>query len=572
MIAIVWFSLLGYRDLIDPDEGRYAEIPREMISSGDWVTPRLNGFKYFEKPVLQYWMTAISFELFGQNNTAARLWPALIGFLGALFTGFVGWRLYGKASGFYAFIITLTSLLYTAMAHILSLDITVSVFLTIAVGCFTLAQSQRENIEAADNHNHNQQPDQKKYLRNWMLIGWGALAAATLTKGLIGLFLPAAAVVVYSLWQRDWALWKHLHLGKGLILFLALVSPWFIAVANKNPEFLDFFFIHEHFDRYLTDEHSRSGPIWYFIVIVFVGSLPWLGSMLRTIVNPDFSWRPTSYNHFNAERFLWSYAVFIFVFFSLSNSKLASYVLPILPILSLLAAKRIAAVGLSGFDKWCMLGLGLALLVLTWQIERLASERITPEMYTNYKPWIFAAAIAMLAAAFFMFKTKNTAPNKQQMHIVTSSLMVLIAYQSLSWGYQSLTGARSYHLLAEAIKEKAPNYSEIFCVDSYYPHSLSFYLNSKLKLVQYKGELEMGITQEPQLWIESTHDFLKLWENEKQPVAVMSHRVYEIYKSDVKLPMQTIFQGARLVAVTKPKLSLLSSKEEAIREDIKGTP
>ena len=84
IVAIIWFSLLGHRDLIDPDEGRYAEIPREMIASGDWLTPRLNGFKYFEKPVLQYWATAAGFSLFGESNLTARLWPALIGFLGAL--------------------------------------------------------------------------------------------------------------------------------------------------------------------------------------------------------------------------------------------------------------------------------------------------------------------------------------------------------------------------------------------------------------------------------------------------------------------------------------------------------
>lgn len=133
-IAIVWFALLGHRDLIDPDEGRYAEIPREMVASGDWLTPRLNGFKYFEKPVLQYWVTAVGYTLFGESNWSARLWPAFVGFLGALWAGYLGLRLYGETAGFYAFVMTVSGLLYVGIGHMLSLDMALSVFTAIGVG------------------------------------------------------------------------------------------------------------------------------------------------------------------------------------------------------------------------------------------------------------------------------------------------------------------------------------------------------------------------------------------------------------------------------------------------------
>ena len=89
LIGVIWFMLPGYRDLVEPDEGRYAEIPREMVASGDWVTPRLNGFKYFEKPALQYWMTAATFKLFGESNATARLWVMAAGFAGALWMMYV---------------------------------------------------------------------------------------------------------------------------------------------------------------------------------------------------------------------------------------------------------------------------------------------------------------------------------------------------------------------------------------------------------------------------------------------------------------------------------------------------
>src|SRR6185369_4589718 len=97
--ALAWFGNIGYRKLVKADEGRYAEIPREMVASGDWLTPRLNGFKYFEKPALQYWATAAAFSVFGLHDWAARLWPALTGFLGVLLVWLIGNRAFGPPVG-----------------------------------------------------------------------------------------------------------------------------------------------------------------------------------------------------------------------------------------------------------------------------------------------------------------------------------------------------------------------------------------------------------------------------------------------------------------------------------------
>src|SRR5690625_479905 len=187
VFAVLWFAALGYRDLNEPDEGRYAEIPREMVVSGDWVTPRLNGFKYFEKPPLQYWATAVSYDLFGQNNMSARLWPALLGFLTLLWVGFVGWRLFDRRVGFFAACMLASGLMWAVFGHINTLDMGVSAFLAFGIGALVLAQARRDNPAVC---------------RNWMLLGWAMLAGAVLSKGLIGLVLPGGAVVLYSLWQR----------------------------------------------------------------------------------------------------------------------------------------------------------------------------------------------------------------------------------------------------------------------------------------------------------------------------------------------------------------------------------
>ena len=337
--AIIWFTQLGYRDLIEPDEGRYAEIPREMVATGDWVTPRLNGFKYFEKPVLQYWATAMAYTLFGDNTTTARLWPALTGFLGALWAGFLGLRLYGRSAGFYAFLITLSGLLYFVDGHYLVLDMSLAVFLFAGIGCLVLAQRSRD--DAAN-------------LRNWMLAGWTSLALATLSKGLIGVVLPAATVVVYSLWARDWILWRQLHIVKGLAVFLLVAAPWFIAVSLANPEFPQFFFIHEHLQRYTSTVHEREGAYWYFVPVFLLGIFPWVAVALKSLLRPGFSRRSPGMEGFDVERFLWSFALVVFLFFSAGQSKLPSYILPMMPVVAILAGRKLATEGYHRVDAWLL--------------------------------------------------------------------------------------------------------------------------------------------------------------------------------------------------------------------------
>ncbi|HEY4375266.1 MAG TPA: glycosyltransferase family 39 protein, partial [Burkholderiales bacterium] len=243
LTALVWFCNLDYRKLVRPDEGRYAEIPREMVATGDYLTPRLNGLKYFEKPALQYWATAISYEVFGEKHWAARLWPALTGFLGILFTAFVGMQLWGRRAGAYAGLILASATLYVGIGHLLTLDMGVTFFLNAGVLCLCMAQRER-------------MPETS---RNWMLAGWASLGLAILSKGLIGAVLPAGAFFVYSLLCRDFAAWKKLEILKGVALLLLVTAPWFIWVCIVNPDFFYFFFIHEHILRFLTPGANRPG-------------------------------------------------------------------------------------------------------------------------------------------------------------------------------------------------------------------------------------------------------------------------------------------------------------------------
>lgn len=528
----MWFVALGYRNLVDPDEGRYAEIPREMLATGNWVTPRLDGLKYFEKPPLQYWLTAITFEVFGMNNVTARLWLALIGFLGALFTAFVAWRLYGRETAWYAFIVAASALLYCGAGHYLTLDMSVSVFLFMGIGCLLIAQ-QRRNESA-------------RQVRNWMLAGYVALAAAVLTKGLIGVVLPGAALVFYSLWQRDWAIWRHLHLVKGSVLLLVLTIPWFVLVSRENPRFLWFFFIHEHLERYATPVSQHPGPPWYFLVIFLVGMLPWTATSVASIVKPGFAWRRGD-GDFDAERFLWVYFVFIMLFFSGGDSKLPAYILPVFPAVAILAARRIAAAGWSRVEPWLMWALGGVLFVSGVVVVRFANPTIPADLFLAYRPWLIAAGVVLALGGVIALKGRR----EPRVSAAAAGFCAILACQLALWGYQALTPSRSARQVAQVIDKYDPSHKwPVYVIDNYSP-SLPFYLRRLVTMVVYQGELHLGISAEPWKVVRTPGDFAAVWRKDKHAIAVFRNNNIDEYRKDFDLPMTLLKRGPRRTIVAR---------------------
>ncbi|HLW74015.1 MAG TPA: phospholipid carrier-dependent glycosyltransferase, partial [Gammaproteobacteria bacterium] len=227
LLALAWFIGLGHRDLFQTDEGRYAEIPREMLVSGDWVTPRLDAIKYFEKPPLQYWATTAAFSVLGESNGTSRLWTALLGFLGILMTGFAGVRLFDRRTGWFGALMLTGSVYYAIMGHFNTLDMGVTFFMCGSLFAFLFA------MEAPDTSRR----------RGWMYLAWGLAALATLSKGLEAVVLPGAVFVLYVALTRDWQRFKQLHIFGGIIIYLLVAAPWFVLVSLRNPEFPQFFFI-----------------------------------------------------------------------------------------------------------------------------------------------------------------------------------------------------------------------------------------------------------------------------------------------------------------------------------------
>ncbi|MCK9388001.1 MAG: glycosyltransferase family 39 protein [Sulfuritalea sp.] len=533
IFALAWFGTLEQRRLINPDEGRYAEIPREMVATGDWLTPRLNGIKYFEKPALQYWATATAFTVFGEHHWTARLWPALTGFLGVIFTAFATARLFGAQAGLIAGAVLAGSVLWNVIGHVNTLDMGVSFFLAAAV--FALCLGQRDDASPGES-------------RRWQDGAWVLLALAVLSKGLIGLVLPAATVVAYALWQRDWGFMLRIRPLRGLLILLAITAPWFIAVSWANPEFAHFFFIHEHFQRFLTKAHGRYQPMWYFIPILLIGMLPWLGSLVQGIAA---GFRREAGVRFQPQRFLLVWAVLVFVFFSVSSSKLASYILPIFPALAALIGLHLASHGPSRrIERHALPAIivGGVCLFLVPYVTRFANAQVPAALYAAYQPWLYAGAGALLLGGLMAFWLGRQGRNVAA--VVALAFGGFAFGQGFLLGHDSLGSVNSAHDVAAAIRSKIPPDAPFFSVNTY-DQSLQFYLKRTTTMVAYRDELGFGIDQEPHKFIPDIAGFERSWRVAPVAWALMSPGTWR-EMSKKGLPMTEVVRDSRRVIVRKP--------------------
>ena len=542
--ALAWFAGLEYRTLLHPDEGRYAEIPREMIVTGDWLTPHLNGLKYFEKPPLQYWITAAAYEVFGVHNWTARLWPALSSFLAALFLGYVGWRQGGPTLGLYTAAGLLGCVGYIINAHLLTLDGGLGAFLTLAFGAFLIAQR--------DDATQNEQ-------RNWMWVAWAAMAAATLSKGLIGVVIPGASLVLYTLVTRDFALWRRLHLLSGSLLYLVLAAPWFIAVSRANDGFFEFFFVHEHFQRYLTTTHKRDQAWWYFVPLFLVGMLPWLPLLGWGTLQIWRDGKPAA-NGFSWQRFGVVWSVFIFVFFSASGSKLPSYILPMFPALALLAGWLLQRTENRTLARLTlpMAGIMAALLVVLLVayeplVRRFVTEDVSLAPALAFGPWFKSAlAIGFFGGAVALWALRRPTSADRTTAVLALSLSVLIATQIGLAGYDKFRSVRSSRdILRAAETANGPFSPEVpFYHVHMFDQTVPFLLRRTTTFVEYRDEFALGIDAEPGKAIHTEAAWINTWKDLAQGYAMMPIDDFERLSKE-GVPMKLLAGDSRRAIVSR---------------------
>lgn len=536
LVVLVWFCNLEYRTLIKPDEGRYAEIPREMVVSGDWTTPRLNDLKYFEKPPLQYWATATAYKVFGQHEWTSRLWAALTGFAGIALVCFAGTRLFGRETSWYASLLLGSSLLYVMMGHVNTLDMGVTFFITLGIVGLLLGQTA---THASDQ-------------RNGMWLAWLGMGLAVLSKGLMGIILPGTALLLYAAIHRDLGVLKRMHWLSGLLIFFAVTAPWFYAVMKANPEFFERFFIYEHYTRFTTKDLGRYQPWYYFVPILLAGALPWTLLMFDSMAR---SWRiqsnySSSGKPFHPARFLLIWVVFIYVFFSVSGSKLPSYLLPMFPALALLMGKRLTEMREKTL-LWQLLPLiplPFLWVLLAVKVGQFADTPLQKMLYPHYTPWLLTAAVVwlvgLLAAVWLLLRER-----KPTAVLVLALSSLLFAQISLT-GYETIAQERSAKHIANAIRAQVSPNVPFYSVLTY-EQTLPFYLQRTFTLVAYQDEMAYGIKQEPQRWIPTLTAFHQVWLTQPRAFAILPVSAYPMLQQQ-GTPMSIIYQDTQHIVVKKP--------------------
>jgi 4-amino-4-deoxy-L-arabinose transferase-like glycosyltransferase len=546
--AAILLGLLRARTLVPPDEGRYAEMAREMFTSGDWVTTRLNGIKYFEKPPLQTWMNALTFELFGLGDWQARLWTGLCGLLGVGLTGYAGKRVFGQRIGFYAALVLASSLYWVLCSQVNSVDMSLSAMMTVALCALLVAQ--RDDATPSEQ-------------RNWMLLCWAGMALSVLAKGLIGLVLPGAVLVLYTLFARDWNIWARLHLGKGLLLFFLIATPWFVLVGLKNPEQPHFFFVHEHFDRFLLKEHHREAAWWVFFALLAIGSVPWVGVLVQSLVlgaKPEKrSEEPAAQSagtssalRFRPRLLLLVWVAFIILFFTKSNSKLPGYIVPVFPAVALLAnyldvgtrRSRMLTAGLTAL-------LGAALLGFVPFMLRLARHPGEDVLYAAYQPWVLAGGLVLLiGGALAMLYTRQM---QRDLTVMALAIAGFFGTALLLTGFEPIGQVRAGANLLPALRAAgaANPATHVYSV-GVYEQSLTFYLGRTVTLVDYTDEFSFGLEQEPQLAIPTIPAFVERWRQEAaagvKSVAITRPEIVAEFKRQ-GVPLRVVAGDARRVVI-----------------------
>jgi len=536
LIALVgtgfFLIALGDRPLANPDEGRYASIAQGMLASGDWLTPRVNGVQYLYKPPLFYWMEAAGAWLFGLTPFALRLAPLAAAVFGLCATYAAGRALYDRATALWASALLGTALLYYVSSRFLSLDLTLGVFMAAALFAFIAGIGMKRG------------PTRRLTLLSLYLFA----ALAVMTKGLVGAALIGLVVLAWLAATGRWRLLRAVELPLGVPLFLAVAAPWHVAMVLEHPAFFDFYFVREHFTRFLTTEHGRYEPAWFFIAVLAVGALPWTPLIPSAFRGLGRWWRNRRRDPARdstrsgdgtggetaeggpATLFLALAVILILVFFSLSSSKLIPYILPLFPPLALLVARPVARFAAGTAVPWLRPGLwagagafalagilapGLGLLgaldiapgFLRLQAAQMASG--------GAGVWIAGASLLVggIWALLLLARSRRPAPgspNGGRWALACLGLFwlpVLIAANDIAAGIDQ----RSTKAVAELVLEIEQPGDEVVIYHNYF-NDLPVLLDRRVTVVGYHGELEHFLENEDYSgWLLDQAAFEALW-------------------------------------------------------------
>ncbi len=510
LVAALFFGfMLGTRELGVPDEARYSEIPRQMVASGHYITPRLDGVLYFEKPPLFYWLQTVSIHLFGLGQWSMRFWTAFFAVLGCVAVYVTGRVIYSRRTGLLSAMVLGTSLLYFGMGHVVTLDMTVSVLLSLSLFAFLLA--------------HREPPGRTRRLGMWAAFLFAALA--TLTKGLIGIVFPMMAIGLWIMVLWDWSILRRMYLPSGFALFFLVAAPWHIAMQLRHPTFLHYYFVRQHFERYLTDVAHRYQPFWYFLPVLLAGVLPWSAFIVQSARSHlRFAWRDRARHAETLLLVIW--VVSIFVFFSASDSKLVPYILPVFPPLAILIGRYLDdrwGRPLTRADRWAFRALAPVGVALG-----AAAAFVVPATRPSLEPHVLPIAMGALGATLALASIAAAWAGLRR-GFAAGVVTLAAGFSLFLLGVNASApylDTRTVKALALKLRPRLTPGAIVACYGWYY-QDVPFYLRRRVEVVNYKGELGYGTTLEKTPWIMRGPAFWRQWNSGRTVYMVTSRPTYE---------------------------------------------
>lgn len=487
-LVSIFFMMLGVRPLSIPDEANYAEIAREMFVTHDYFTPYLNGIKFFEKPILLYWLGVFIAKIFGFHLWSLRAVNAVLGIAGCFFTYLTAKKLYDHKTGIIAACILATSMLYFILAHMYTMDLSISVLMAMTLYAFILGVKD------------------PAHRLQYFIIAAIAAGFAILMKGLMGIVLPAMIIIAWIAVFQEWKLIRLKEIGICFIITLLIAAPWHWIVSLQNPEFLHFYFVEHHLSRFSSGEIGHLRPFWYYVPVVFMGLFPWIVFLPETMIS---SFRKDK----KIEMFFSLYAIIIFLFFSISKAKLIPYVLPMFPPLAILMAHHIknAANLKKNYIILCLLSILIAVGAFVFTKFYEVQDPNLSQFY------LYLIGNVVIAGSFVGYYFSVKTPDYAIYSTIIMGAILGLLLISILPAMDRLTILPLTKILSPIIQPD----DEVVAFNHHY-QDLSFYLERRVNILNSRKLFAFGIThQQNHDWMIDDRQFHALWQSPKRVFAIM---------------------------------------------------
>lgn len=511
-ILAFYLCWLGSYPFFTPDEGRYGEIAREMLASGDYITPRINGVAFLDKPILYYWLQAAMMAVFGVKEWVLRLMPVLLGTLCCILTYICGRQLYDRRTGIVAAIILASTPLYFAGAHYANLDLEVAVWISCCLLSF---------ITGVQNSN-------PKLRRLFLLAAYSFSALAILTKGLIGIVFPVMIIGAWIVVQNRWRLLTQIHLFKGLLLIAAITLPWYYLAQQANADFLHYFFVTQHFSRFLAKgSFNNPNPWWFYLPVLFVGFLPWCSFLFQSLY-------AAIRRHQSTDIFLLLWLTLIFVFFSIPHSKIITYILPIFPAMALLVARYLTQATAA---QW----------IRGTRIFILANLIFASFLYANaYHHWLslpadFTQSLYILAGISALGAILATMSKQPKKHLISIAVACNIFFLLTLTANAKYLNKNTVKPLITQLQPMLQAQDEVYTYLDFF-QDVPLYLGRTVGVVAYwdmpdivthdnwMRELSYNMTNNPSSNLVNVAQFWKNWEGNNRVYVFLDKKFIEHFK------------------------------------------